>query len=151
MLLLKRLDNQDKILLMRVRVLAPTDSPGNEASLGLPRPPLASLGLLSWIPGQKRPAQSLAGSLFVLFLWKVTVTDFRSGGFWLPSSGGSRPVPLGQGEGGREGGNKAATFVRRELGGGTGRAGKESRKEGGEGGADGKLLKAQGQEVLFLS
>lgn len=41
--------------------------------------------------------------------------------------------------------------MRREVGGGTGRAGKESRKEGGEGGTDRKLLKAQGQEVLFLS
>lgn len=35
-------------------------------------------------------------------------------------------------------------FVKRELGGGTGRAGKEGRKEGGEGGTDGKPLRPQG-------
>jgi hypothetical protein len=39
--------------------------------------------------------------------------------------------------------------VQRELGGGTGRAGKESRKEGGEGGANGKLWKAEGQRSCF--
>lgn len=39
--------------------------------------------------------------------------------------------------------------MKRELGGGTGRAGKESRKEGGEGIADGKLLKAQGRRSCF--
>lgn len=125
----KRLGKHNKVPLVRFRILAPTDPPGGEASLGL----------LSWIPGQKRPSQSLAGSLFLLFLWKVTATDFRRRGFWHPSNGNSGTVPRARVTvGGREGGNKGATFVQRELGGGTGRAGKESRKEGGEAGADGK-------------
>lgn len=54
-----------------------------------------------------------------------------------------------QGQGGREGGNKGATFVKRELGGGTGRAGKEGRKEGGEGSTEGKPLRPQGQRPCF--
>lgn len=65
---------------------------------------------------------------------------------WRPSDGERlQHCPQGQGQGGREGGNKGATFVKRELGGGTGRAGEESRKEGGEGGPDGKRRRPQGQ------
>lgn len=39
--------------------------------------------------------------------------------------------------------------MKRELGGGTGRAGKEGRKEGGEGSTDGKALETPRTEALL--